>query len=74
MAFHILTDQELEELTGYSTPSKQKEVLLRNGVYFVEGKGGKIRTTSENIRWPLATLAGRGMSLHDGDGFNLEAL
>ncbi|MFM5229592.1 DUF4224 domain-containing protein [Aeromonas media] len=74
MAFHILTEQELEELTGYSTPSKQKEVLQRNGVYFVEGKGGKIRTTSENIRWPLATLAGRSMSLRDGDGFNIEAL
>jgi len=74
MSFHILTEQELEELTGYSTPSKQKEVLQRNGVYFVEGKGGKIRTTSENIRWPLATLAGRSMSLRDVDGFNLEAL
>ena len=74
MPFHILTEQELEELTGYATPSKQKEVLQRNGIYYVEGKGGKIRTTSENIRWPLPTLAGRGMSPRDGDGFNLEAI
>lgn len=74
MPFHILTKDELEELTGYSTPSKQKEVLLRNGVYFVEGKEGRIRTTSENIRWPLATLARKSVSLSEGDGFNLEAL
>ncbi|MEH8258990.1 DUF4224 domain-containing protein [Aeromonas veronii] len=74
MAFHILTEDELEELTGYSTASKQKEVLRRNGIYFIEGKGGKIRTTSENLRWPVATLAGSGMSARDGDGFNIEAI
>lgn len=74
MEFHILTEQELAELTGYLTPSKQKEVLMRNGVHFIEGKGGKIRTTSENLRWPLSTLAGARMPPRDGDGFNLEAI
>ncbi|GAA4493404.1 DUF4224 domain-containing protein [Pseudaeromonas paramecii] len=73
MSFHILTDAELEELTGYATAAKQKEVLSRNGIYFIEGKGGKIRTTSENIRFPLSAMS-RAASQSSGDGFNLEAI
>jgi hypothetical protein len=72
MSFHILTDQELEELTGYATPAKQREVLRKNGIYFVEGKNGRIRTTSENIRWPMSTL--NMTHQRSDDGFNLEAI
>lgn len=73
MTFHILTEQELTELTGYTTPSKQREVLLRNGIHFIEGKGGRIRTTSENIRYPLRALASQ-QHAHADEGFNLEAI
>ena len=61
------------KLYDYATPAKQKEVLLRNGIYFIEGKGGKIRTTSENLRNPIGTRT-RGQLPGANDGFNLEAI
>lgn len=41
----LLTPQELEDITGMAQPSRQAEVLRKNGIYFITRADGKIRTT-----------------------------
>lgn len=66
---HIVTDNELAELTGYSVPGKQKQCLDRHGIFYIEGRDGKIRTTWGHINSPLKMRAPS-----NADGFNIEAL
>lgn len=41
----LLSDADLYDLTGYKYPAKQKAILNKNGIKFIERKDGKIRTT-----------------------------
>ncbi|HFY2029553.1 TPA: DUF4224 domain-containing protein [Salmonella enterica subsp. enterica serovar Typhimurium] len=45
MSDRFLTEEELEDATGASQKSLQKEVLTLNGIYFIERRDGSIRTT-----------------------------
>ncbi len=41
----IITSPELVELTGYSRAADQASCLRSHGIFYVEGKDGRIRTT-----------------------------
>ena len=41
----FLTDEEIAELTGETTQTKQRNVLTRNGIGFVARSDGGIRVT-----------------------------
>ncbi|MBL4574838.1 MAG: DUF4224 domain-containing protein [Opitutaceae bacterium] len=49
----FLTKHELKELTGYSSSSKAKEVLTRQGIGFVTDAQGRIKTTPEAVNAAL---------------------
>lgn len=66
----LIGPKEIKELTGYSLPSKQKECLQRHGIFFVEGRDGRIATTQE---W-VSQAASRDKSAGSQDEFDLEAL
>ena len=50
----IISDNDLQELTGYSTPSKQCDVLRAHGVFFITRRDGRPRTTWEHFNNPLS--------------------
>ncbi|PLM54817.1 hypothetical protein CWM85_23155, partial [Klebsiella michiganensis] len=41
----IISNADIERLTGYKIPSKQSQCLRDAGVFFVEGRDGRPRTT-----------------------------
>ena len=50
----IISDAGLEELTGYSSPSKQGTVLKAYGIFFITRRDGRPRTTWEHFNNPLS--------------------
>lgn len=55
---HLLTDEEIAKLTGVQRGAdKQKRILERHGVGYIEGFDGKPRTTWEAVN---AALVARG--------------
>ncbi|EGB8767685.1 DUF4224 domain-containing protein [Salmonella enterica] len=56
MSDRFLTEEELEDATGASQKSLQKEVLTLNGIYFIERRDGSIRTTWYHINPPVSRL------------------
>ncbi|MBU3824169.1 MAG: DUF4224 domain-containing protein [Candidatus Oceanisphaera merdipullorum] len=65
----IVSDDELTELTGFASTTKQKECLDQHGIFYIKGKNGQIRTTWGHINNPL-----KMRMPSNADGFNLEAL
>lgn len=64
----VISEQEIRELTGYTRPTKQREVLDRMGIRYSVRRDGHIRTTRD---W----LAGHAVEKPNADEhFNLEAL
>jgi len=49
----FLSDQEIEELTGAKQVSKQKEILTKNRIYFVERTDGKIKVCWHHVHNPM---------------------
>jgi len=49
----FLTDDELFELTGAKQVSKQKEILTKNRIYFVERTDGKIKVCWHHVHNPM---------------------
>ena len=49
----FLTHEELLELTGTKQPSKQADVLTRNGIYFILRYDQLIKTTWYHVHHPL---------------------
>jgi len=49
----LLTDDELFHLTGVKQPSKQADVLTRNGIYFILRHDRLIKTTWYHVHHPL---------------------
>lgn len=49
----IISDDDLEALTGYSIPSKQCEALKSHGIFFITRRDGRPRTTWEHFNNPL---------------------
>ncbi|WGU85062.1 DUF4224 domain-containing protein [Klebsiella pneumoniae] len=50
----IISNADLERITGYKIPSKQSQCLRDAGIFFVEGRDGRPRTTSAHFNNPLA--------------------
>lgn len=49
----FLSEQELEELTGAKQVSKQKEILSKNKIFFVERTDGKIKVCWHHVHNPM---------------------
>jgi len=50
----ILTDDELQELTGAVYPSKQASILDQHGISYVRRLDGKLRVTWYSVNHPRA--------------------
>lgn len=50
----IISNADIERLTDYKIPSKQCERLRAAGVFFIEGRDGRPRTTWGHFNNPLA--------------------
>lgn len=53
----LLTDSDLVELTAAKIPSKQAEVLDRNGIYYIRRKDNTITTTWWHVNHPTRQTA-----------------
>ena len=49
----IISDADLEVLTGYKIPSKQCQALRDAGVFFLVRKDGRPRTTWQHFNDPI---------------------
>lgn len=49
----IISDPDIELLTGYKIPSKQCECLREAGIFFITRRDGRPRTTWEHFNNPL---------------------
>lgn len=50
----IISDVDIEKLTGYKIPSKQCEVLRDAGIFFITRRDGRPRTTWAHFNNPLS--------------------
>lgn len=50
----LLTEEELQDLTGVKTPGKQASVLEAHGIYYIRRRDGKLRTTWYHVNHPQA--------------------
>lgn len=50
----IISDADIQELTGYQMPSKQCECLKSAGVFFIVRRDGRPRTTWQHFNDPLS--------------------
>lgn len=48
----LLTNEELEELTGAKQPNKQADILDRNGIYYIKRLDKSIVTTWHHVNHP----------------------
>lgn len=53
----ILTDDDIEQLTGAKQPAKQSDVLMQHGIYFIRRQDGKIVTTWHHVNHPARRFA-----------------
>lgn len=67
----IISDVDIEMLTGYKIPSKQCETLRDAGVFFITRRDGRPRTTWAHFNSPLSH---RHKSESDGPQPNFGAL
>tara|TARA_B100001063_G_scaffold244727_1_gene278342 strand:+ start:12519 stop:12725 length:207 start_codon:yes stop_codon:yes gene_type:complete len=49
----FLTELEIEDLTGAKQVSKQKEILSKNKIFFVERTDGKIKVCWHHVHNPM---------------------
>lgn len=54
MSDSILTDQALEQLTGYKQAKKQRAWLARAGIWFGLDRNGRPRTTWSHVNNPVS--------------------
>ncbi|WP_440864576.1 DUF4224 domain-containing protein [Symbiopectobacterium purcellii] len=50
----IISDADIETLTGYKNPSKQCRSLRDAGIFFITRRDGRPRTTWEHFNNPLS--------------------
>ncbi|WP_208952472.1 DUF4224 domain-containing protein [Rahnella sp. ChDrAdgB13] len=50
----IISDADIEVLTGYKIPTKQCEVLREAGIFFITRRDGRPRTTWQHFNDPLS--------------------
>jgi len=49
----IISDSDIEALTGYKIPTKQCDVLRTAGIFFIIRKDGRPRTTWQHFNDPM---------------------
>ncbi|MDF7657600.1 DUF4224 domain-containing protein [Erwiniaceae bacterium L1_54_6] len=49
----IISDADIETLTGYKIPSKQCQCLKQAGIFFVVRRDGRPRTTWQHFNDPI---------------------
>ncbi|MDO6406296.1 DUF4224 domain-containing protein [Pantoea phytobeneficialis] len=49
----IISDADIEQITGYKIPSKQCQCLKQAGVFFVVRRDGRPRTTWQHFNDPI---------------------
>lgn len=49
----FLSEKDIEELTGAKQVSKQKEILTKNRIFFVERTDGKIKVCWHHVHNPM---------------------
>ncbi|MEA9393151.1 DUF4224 domain-containing protein [Acerihabitans sp. TG2] len=50
----IISDADIETLTGYRIPTKQCETLREAGIFFITRRDGRPRTTWQHFNDPLS--------------------
>ena len=70
MSDRFLTDEELAEATGSPKKSLQKEVLILNGIFFIERRDGAVKTTWYHINHPFRLNPPAGSLPTPGMNFN----
>ena len=53
MQNEIISDADIEKLTGYKIPSKQCDCLKQAGIFFVVRRDGRPRTTWQHFNDPI---------------------
>lgn len=51
----IISDADIEKITGYKIPSKQCQCLKQAGIFFVVRRDGRPRTTWRHFNDPLSS-------------------
>lgn len=54
---HMLSEEELQELTGTQQPARQAGVLDNHGIFYVRRLDGRIRVTWYSVNHPGARAA-----------------
>lgn len=67
----LLTNEEIKELTGYSSPSRQCQKLKEFGVFFIIRRDGRPSTTWAHIESPMSS---RVKEQRDNQEPNFEAI
>lgn len=67
MTNKILTDEELEEITGVTRAYDQKRILEKNRIYYVERSDGKPKVCWYHVHHPMIN------SSNDDDAINWDA-
>lgn len=52
MESRIVSDEEIEEITGFKSPAKQCQKLMEFGIFFIKRKDGRPRTTWDHFNNP----------------------
>lgn len=69
----LLSQEDLEDVTGCKMPKKQCEVLAQNGIKYIKRIDGKPVVTWTAINNNLSSMLAANQT-PEGDGFNLEAI
>lgn len=52
MKSRIVSDDEIEDITGFKSPAKQCQKLTEFGIFFIKRKDGRPRTTWDHFNNP----------------------
>ncbi|WP_210517351.1 DUF4224 domain-containing protein [Pantoea ananatis] len=63
----IISDADIEQLTGYKTPSKQCQCLKNAGIFFMVRRDGRPRTTWQHFNDPLASRKQTNNDMNEPD-------
>ncbi|WP_411718859.1 DUF4224 domain-containing protein [Pantoea vagans] len=61
----IISDADIEKITGYKIPSKQCQCLKQAGIFFVVRRDGRPRTTWQHFNDPLLSRKAPESSKHE---------
>ena len=60
----IISDADIEKLTGYKIPSKQCQCLKQAGIFFLVRRDGRPRTTWQHFNDPITHRKAAEIPMH----------